>query len=57
MQEPARTSTSAPRAVGWWYLLLLALANLIWSAQGTAVKVLEARDLAARSRSRSCRST
>ena len=29
------------RAIGLWYLLLLALANLMWAGQGTAVKVLE----------------
>ncbi len=41
------TRAAAPnkprRAVGLWYLFILALANLIWSGQGTAVKVLEAR--------------
>jgi len=29
------------RARGWWYFLLLALTNLIWAAQGTAVKYLD----------------
>ncbi|MBI3836913.1 MAG: DMT family transporter [Planctomycetia bacterium] len=34
--------SSAPRrSSGLWYLLLLALASLIWSAQGTAVKFLD----------------
>lgn len=28
-------------ARGWWFLLFLAVANLIWSGQGTAVKVIE----------------
>lgn len=32
---------SGRAARGWWFLLLLALANLIWSGQGTAVKVIE----------------
>lgn len=36
--EPPATHS---RLQGWWFLLLLALANLIWSAQGTAIKVLE----------------
>src|SRR5262245_33374975 len=40
--EPA--PQSKPRhAVGLWYLFILALANLIWAGQGTAVKVLEQR--------------
>lgn len=39
MSAPA---TAAPRRVETaWYFLLLALASLIWSAQGIAVKVLE----------------
>lgn len=34
---------SAPNKAGfWWYFTLLALAALMWSAQGTAVKFLEA---------------
>ena len=32
-----------PPAIGLWYLLILAMANMIWAGQGTAVKVLEAR--------------
>ena len=27
--------------MSWWYLLLLALANLMWAGQGTAIKILE----------------
>lgn len=39
---PTADPPAAPgRLQGWWFLLLLALANLIWSAQGTAIKVLE----------------
>lgn len=34
---------TAPRRAGfWWYFTLLALAALMWSGQGTAVKFLEA---------------
>ncbi len=40
--DPASTAPHATTgARTLWYLLPLALANLIWSAQGTAVKVLE----------------
>lgn len=36
------TATSSPRRLRTaWYFLLLALASLMWSAQGTAVKVLD----------------
>ena len=41
--KPDAASSKPRRAVGLWYLFILALANLIWSGQGTAVKVLEAR--------------
>ena len=35
-------ATSTPRRLRTaWYFLLLALASLMWSAQGTAVKVLD----------------
>ena len=43
MNDPGDTPTPThgDRAVGMWYFLLLAIANLIWAAQGTAVKFLE----------------
>jgi drug/metabolite transporter (DMT)-like permease len=34
-------SQKAPRSRALWYFFLLALANLIWAAQGTAVKYLD----------------
>jgi drug/metabolite transporter (DMT)-like permease len=41
MAGPVEISAAPRRANGLWYLTLLALASLIWSAQGTAVKFLE----------------
>ena len=43
MDQSAAASTPAQRAIGLWHLFILALANLIWAGQGTAVKTLEAR--------------
>jgi drug/metabolite transporter (DMT)-like permease len=33
--------SGTPRAIGLWFLALLAMANLMWAGQGTAVKFLE----------------
>ncbi len=44
MNESPAESARQGRAKGLWYLAILAAANLIWSLQGTAVKVLESRD-------------
>ncbi len=41
MNGPAEHAPTVPRAIGLWFLLLLALANLMWAGQGTAVKFLE----------------
>ncbi len=41
MPDDGPTPPVDRRARGLWFLLLLALANLMWSAQGTAVKYLE----------------
>jgi len=41
MSERAVPHLPPARPLGWWYLLLLALANLMWAGQGTAVKYLE----------------
>jgi drug/metabolite transporter (DMT)-like permease len=41
MDRPVEVSSLPHRPSGLWYLLLLALASLIWSAQGTAVKFLD----------------
>jgi drug/metabolite transporter (DMT)-like permease len=35
------TATRTRHATFWWYFLLLALTNLIWSGQGSAAKTLE----------------
>lgn len=37
----SESPSSAPRRLGWLYLLLLAAANMMWAGQGTAVKYLE----------------
>ncbi|MBI2825114.1 MAG: DMT family transporter [Planctomycetia bacterium] len=41
MADDGPTPPVDRRARGFWFLLLLALASLMWSAQGTAVKFLE----------------
>lgn len=41
MNDSSQPDSAPPRAIGLWYLLLLALANLMWAGQGTAVKFLE----------------
>jgi drug/metabolite transporter (DMT)-like permease len=41
MNGPNPPAAAAPRAIGLVYLALLALANLMWAGQGTAVKFLE----------------
>jgi len=41
MDQTTSPPTAARRAVGLWHFFLLALTNLIWSAQGTAVKTIE----------------
>lgn len=43
MNQSSDVSTAPRRAVGLWFLFILVLTNLIWAGQGTAVKVLEAR--------------
>jgi len=37
----ATTAVAPAKARTGWYFLLLALASLMWSGQGTAVKVLD----------------
>jgi drug/metabolite transporter (DMT)-like permease len=44
MDPSADGRPATNRAIGIWYLFLLALANLMWAAQGSAVKVLEGAD-------------
>ncbi len=41
MPEDGPTPPADRRSRGWWFLLLLAAASLMWSGQGTAVKILE----------------
>jgi drug/metabolite transporter (DMT)-like permease len=43
MDDRANSSTSRPhaRARGLWFFFLLALTNLMWAGQGTAVKIIE----------------
>ncbi len=44
MDHSTEAAVVPRRVIGLWYLFILAAANLIWAGQGTAVKVLEARD-------------
>jgi drug/metabolite transporter (DMT)-like permease len=39
--NPTGSPASTQHRLGWWYLLLLAAANMMWAGQGTAVKYLE----------------
>jgi drug/metabolite transporter (DMT)-like permease len=41
MDESQKAPAATLRATPWWYFFLLALTNLIWAGQGTAVKFLE----------------
>jgi drug/metabolite transporter (DMT)-like permease len=39
--QPVVAPTSSPKSRALWFLFLLALTNLMWAAQGTAVKFLD----------------
>src|SRR5690349_24468590 len=41
VSEVQTGSIAAPKSRFLWYLFLLALINLMWAAQGTAVKILD----------------
>ena len=41
MPEIDAAPVAVHRARRWWFFFLLALANLIWAAQGTAIKIIE----------------
>ncbi len=41
VSEVQAASAAAPKSRVFWYLFLLALTNLMWAAQGTAVKFLD----------------
>ncbi len=41
MSEPQRPHHLVRRASGLWYFFLLAVTNLMWAGQGTAVKIIE----------------
>jgi drug/metabolite transporter (DMT)-like permease len=41
MDGPSEASNATRRTSGWWYFFLLAMTNLMWAGQGTAVKTLK----------------